>query len=77
MRIERAFEILGDKVPEHLREAGKVRLQHREVSLEELTGYFSETITKDALAGRLRRLMSTADKLAKRKKIPNTHGEVS
>ena len=35
-RVERAFEILGDELPEHLREAGELRLAHKEASLEEL-----------------------------------------
>ena len=35
-RVERALEILGDEVPEHLREAGTLRLQHKQASLEEL-----------------------------------------
>ncbi len=35
-RVERAFCILGDEVPEHLREAGELRLAHQDASLEEL-----------------------------------------
>ena len=35
-RVDRAFEILGDELPEHLREAGELRLAHKEASLEEL-----------------------------------------
>ncbi|GMA37494.1 hypothetical protein GCM10025876_36980 [Demequina litorisediminis] len=35
-RVARAFEILGDDVPEHLREAGELRLANRDASLEEL-----------------------------------------
>jgi DNA-binding protein WhiA len=34
-RVERALEILGDDVPDHLREAGELRLTHKEASLEE------------------------------------------
>src|SRR5690625_1209294 len=36
VRVQRAFEILGEEIPEHLREAGKLRLEHRQASLEEL-----------------------------------------
>ena len=35
-RVERAMEILGDNVPEHLAEAGYLRVEHRHASLEEL-----------------------------------------
>ena len=35
-RVERALEILGDDVPDHLREAGELRLEHKQASLEEL-----------------------------------------
>ena len=35
-RVERALEILGDDAPEHLLVAGRLRLEHRQASLEEL-----------------------------------------
>ena len=35
-RVERALEILGDEVPDHLRLAGDLRLEHKQASLEEL-----------------------------------------
>ena len=35
-RVERALEILGDTVPDHLAAAGKLRVEHRQASLEEL-----------------------------------------
>ena len=35
-RVERAFEILGADLPDHLREAGELRLAHKQASLEEL-----------------------------------------
>ena len=35
-RVERAFEILGDDIPEHLVQAGRLRLEHKQASLEEL-----------------------------------------
>ena len=35
-RVERAMEILGEDVPDHLREAGQLRLEHKQASLEEL-----------------------------------------
>ncbi|HSJ62211.1 MAG TPA: DNA-binding protein WhiA, partial [Jiangellaceae bacterium] len=35
-RVQRALEILGDEVPDHLRAAGRLRLEHKQASLEEL-----------------------------------------
>ena len=64
--------ILGDEVPEHLREAGELRLAHKEASLEELGKYADVPLTKDAVAGRIRRLLATADKRAEDLGIPDT-----
>lgn len=71
-RVERAFDILGDEVPEHLREAGQLRILHRDASLEELGRLATPPLTKDAVAGRIRRLLATADKKAKDLGIPDT-----
>lgn len=71
-RVQRAFEILGDDVPEHLVQAGKLRLEHREASLEELGQKSEPPLTKDAVAGRIRRLLATADKRAAELGIPDT-----
>ena len=35
-RVERALEILGAEAPEHLTVAGRLRIEHRQASLEEL-----------------------------------------
>src|SRR6201994_4765698 len=35
-RVNRALELLGDEVPDHLLQAGNLRLQHKQASLEEL-----------------------------------------
>ena len=35
-RVERALEILAEEVPDHLRLAGHLRLEHKQASLEEL-----------------------------------------
>ena len=75
-RVERAMEILGDDVPDHLRDAGTLRLQHRQASLEELDRLHEPPLTKDAIAGRIRRLLSTADKLAEEKGIPTTEASL-
>jgi cell division protein WhiA len=71
-RAERAFEILGEDLPEHLREAGTLRLQHKQASLEELGQLADPPLTKDAVAGRIRRLLATADKRAAELGIPDT-----
>ena len=71
-RVQRAFEILGDEVPEHLVEAGQLRLEHRQASLEELGQLSDPQLTKDAVAGRIRRLLATADKRAAELGVPDT-----
>ncbi|MBB2921646.1 DNA-binding protein WhiA [Cellulomonas sp. 179-A 4D5 NHS] len=71
-RVERAFEILGADLPEHLREAGELRLAHKQASLEELGKLADPVLTKDAVAGRIRRLLATADKRAAELGIPDT-----
>ena len=70
------MEILGDDVPEHLREAGVLRLTHRQASLEELGQLHTPPLTKDAIAGRIRRLLATADKAAEDAGIPGTEASL-
>ncbi|GAA1480716.1 DNA-binding protein WhiA [Gordonia sinesedis] len=76
-RVERALEILGDTVPEHLAAAGRLRITHRQASLEELGQLADPPMTKDAVAGRIRRLLSMADKKARTDGIPDTESAVS
>ncbi len=76
-RVERAFVILGDEVPDHLREAGQLRLANKEASLEELGKLATTPLTKDAVAGRIRRLLATADKRAEELGIPDTEAGLS
>lgn len=71
-RVERALEILGDDAPEHLVAAGKLRMQHRQASLEELGNQADPPLTKDAVAGRIRRLVALADRRAAELGIPDT-----
>lgn len=75
-RVERAMNILGDDVPEHLADAGYLRVKHRHASLEELGRLADPQMTKDAVAGRIRRLLSLADKRAEELGIPDTHAAV-
>jgi cell division protein WhiA len=63
-RVERALEILGDGAPRHLVMAGELRLRHRQASLEELGALADPPMTKDAIAGRIRRLLAMADRRA-------------
>ena len=76
-RVERAIEILGDDVPEHLAQAGALRTTHRQASLEELGALADPPMSKDAIAGRIRRLLSLADKRAAEENIPDTMSAVT
>lgn len=76
-RVERALEILGDQVPDHLISAGQLRITHRQASLEELGQLADPPMTKDAVAGRIRRLLSMADKKARTDGIPDTESAVT
>ena len=71
-RVERALEILDSNVPKHLRYAGELRLNFREASLDELGHHADPPMTKDAVAGRIRRLLAMADKRASDLGIPGT-----
>jgi DNA-binding protein WhiA len=71
-RVERALEILDGQVPEHLRYAGELRLRFRDSSLDELGHHADPPMTKDAVAGRIRRLLAMADKRAVELGIPGT-----
>ncbi|MEQ6899576.1 DNA-binding protein WhiA [Nocardioides sp. YIM 152588] len=76
-RVERAMEILGDEVPDHLRMAGTLRLEHKQASLEELGQLHDPVLTKDAIAGRIRRLLAMADKRAEELGIPDTEASLT
>lgn len=71
-RVQRALEILGADVPDHLKVAGELRLAHKQASLEELGALAEVPMTKDAVAGRIRRLLAMADKRAAELGIPGT-----
>jgi len=76
-RVERALEILGEDVPEHLRYAGGLRVAHKQASLDELGRLADPPMTKDAIAGRIRRLLAMADKRAVDLGIPGTEANVT
>jgi cell division protein WhiA len=71
-RVERALELLGEDIPEHLLYAGNLRLEHRDASLDELGHHADPPLTKDAVAGRIRRLLAMADKKAEELGVPTT-----
>ena len=71
-RVARAMEILADDIPDHLLVAGRLRLEHQQASLEELGALADPPMTKDAIAGRIRRLLALADKRASDLGIPDT-----
>ncbi|MCA1823724.1 MAG: DNA-binding protein WhiA [Mycobacteriales bacterium] len=69
-RVAEALKILGEDAPEHLLAAGRLRLDHAQASLEELGSFADPPMTKDAVAGRIRRLLALADKRAEEQGIP-------
>jgi len=70
-RVDRALVILGE-VPEHLAVVAALRITHREVPLAALGQMLNPPMTKDAVAGRIRRLLALADNTARRSGIPDT-----
>lgn len=76
-RVERALELLGDSVPEHLKYAGTLRIQHKQSSLDELGRLALPPMTKDAIAGRIRRLLAMADKHAMEIGVPGTEASIT
>jgi cell division protein WhiA len=76
-RVERALEILGNDAPEHLIVAGELRIKHRQASLEELGQLAEPALTKDAIAGRIRRLLALADRRAAELGVPNTEATLT
>ncbi len=76
-RVRRALEILGEEIPDHLLQAGRLRLEHAQASLEELGALADPPMTKDAIAGRIRRLLAMADRKAQDLGIPDTEAELT
>ena len=71
-RVERALDILGDEAPDAPARPGELRIEHGQASLEELGALADPPMTKDAIAGRIRRLLAMADKRAQDLGIPDT-----
>ncbi len=64
-KVHKAFDVLGEQMPDNLRAAGQLRLDHPDASLEELGRLADPPITKDAIAGRIRRLLQLSEKTQK------------
>ena len=76
-RVQRALDLLGHRTPKHLLSAGRLRLEHRQASLEELGQLADPPMTKDAIAGRIRRLLALADKRSRDLGLPDTESAVT
>jgi DNA-binding protein WhiA len=76
-RVGRALEILGDDVPDHLVVAGRLRMDNQQASLEELGALADPPMTKDAIAGRIRRLLALADTRAAELGISDTEAALA
>ncbi|MGP3690367.1 DNA-binding protein WhiA [Streptomyces sp. IBSNAI002] len=76
-RARRALEILGGETPEHLAAAARLRIEHDRASLDELAALATPPMTKDKMAGRIRRLLSMADRHAKALGIPDTRAHLT
>lgn len=72
IRAQYALDILGDKAPDRFVEVARLRIQHPDLSLDELGRLAEPPLTKNAIAGRLRRLLGMADRLAQRTGIADT-----
>ena len=57
--------------------AGQLRIEHRQASLEELGALAQPPMTKDAIAGRIRRLLAMADKRAQELGIDGTEANLT
>src|SRR6201992_4345114 len=76
-RVERALRILGDEAPDHLLQAGPRRLEQKQASLEERGAISAPPMTKDAVAGRLWRLLCMAHRTAEELGVPDTESAVT
>ncbi len=63
-RVRNALDQLGDTVPTELAHAARLRLQHPQASLPQLGSLSDPPISKDTISGRLRRLLTLADRRA-------------
>lgn len=64
-RVEWALKVLGDEAPDLLKQAGELRITHRHASLDELGQLADPPMSKDTVAGRIRRLLEAANRNAR------------
>lgn len=77
VRVARALEILtDDPLAPQFAEAARVRLAYPNASLEELGRLAHPVMTKDTVAGRIRRLIARADREAARRGVPDTRSSI-
>src|SRR6201992_4226567 len=76
-RVERAMDILGEDAPDHLLQAGRLRIAARQASGEGLAQRAAPPLTKDAIAGRIRRLLAMADRRAIDQGVPGTEANLT
>jgi DNA-binding transcriptional regulator WhiA len=73
-RTVRALELLENE--EHIKDsltiAGRLRVKHPQMSVEKLANLHKPPVSKDAMAGRIRRLIQQADDLAERYNLEST-----
>jgi len=72
-RATRALEILGAEVPAHLGTAARLRIEHPGAGLRQLGAMCDPALTKDAIAGQLRRLLALAEHRATAQGIPTNN----
>ena len=60
-RVHAALAVLGADAPAHLLDTGRLRLAHPQATLEQLGARADPPMSKDAVAGRIRRLLALAD----------------
>lgn len=68
-RARHAMDLLGADLPPELAAAARLRTEHPHASLQQLGALATPPMTKDAIAGRIRRLLELAD----RHTTPHTH----
>jgi DNA-binding protein WhiA len=72
MRARRALEILGRDTPGYLQQVAQLRIDHPYAELGRLGMMADPPLSKDTIAGRLRRLNAVADARAAELGIPGT-----
>ncbi|MDR1033657.1 MAG: DNA-binding protein WhiA [Bifidobacteriaceae bacterium] len=69
-KLKIALNLLNDELPEHLQKLADLRMRDIELSLEDLGARMVPPITKDAVAGRFRRIWQLADAKAAEMGVP-------